>query len=120
MFCNTTDCNKLFPHSHDFVCKYLACSLDTPHHHSTVLEEANEVINGPRREAYGPVEESFKRHAQVWNAILMPKLKEEITPEEVTLMMIGLKLMRESNSHSRDNLIDLAGYTALLAKLHNE
>jgi hypothetical protein len=33
--------------------------------------------------------------------------------------MIGLKLLRESNSHSRDNLVDIAGYTALLEQIES-
>lgn len=78
-----------------------------------ILEEAKQIVEGDRREAYGPVEESFKRHAMVWSAILQPKLKSPITPEEVTLMMVGLKLMREANSSKHDNRVDIIGYILL-------
>lgn len=79
----------------------------------SVAQKAEELINGPRREAYGPVEESFQRIAQIWSGVLgIP-----VTPQQVALLMIGLKLHRESNSHSEDNLVDLVGYTLLLEKL---
>ena len=79
----------------------------------SVLQEAEQIINGPRRDAYGPVEESFVRVAAVWSAIL----KHEVTAHHVALCMAGLKLCRESNAHNLDNLIDAAGYIALAEKV---
>jgi hypothetical protein len=75
----------------------------------SVLAEAEQIINGPRRDAYGDVAESFNRIASVWSAIL----KRPVTAREVALCMIGLKLCRESNSHGRDNLVDICGYAEL-------
>ena len=82
-----------------------------------IAREAESIINGPRKQSYGPVEESFRRHAFVWTGILLPKLKEPITPEEVILMMIGLKVMREANARHRDNRVDIIGHNLLLDKL---
>lgn len=79
----------------------------------TILEEAEDIINGPRREAYGPVEESFERIARVWSGIL----GKPVTGKQVALMMIGLKVCREANSSHRDNLVDIVGYTLLTEKL---
>jgi hypothetical protein len=79
----------------------------------SVAQEADHVINGPRRQAYGPVEDSFNRIASIWSGVL----GITITGEQVSLCMIGLKLYRESNAHQRDNLVDLVGYTLLLDKL---
>jgi hypothetical protein len=79
------------------------------------LETANEIINGPRRDAYGPVEQSFANTAKVWSIIL----KTEITPLQVSMCMIALKLLREANKHSDDNLVDICGYTALAEKVKN-
>lgn len=78
----------------------------------TILEEAAEVINGPRREAYGDAKESFSRIAAVWSSIL----KHPVTARDVALCMTGLKLCRESNAHGRDNLVDAVGYLALIEK----
>lgn len=73
---------------------------------SKIVKEALKVVGGDRKEAYGPVEESFRRIAMVWSSLL----KRTVTPHEVALMMIGLKLCRETNKHSDDNLVDIVGY----------
>lgn len=80
-----------------------------------LLLEAHALINGPRREAYGPVEESFKRVASVWSAIL----QAPVTPRQVALCMAGLKLCREANAHSRDNCLDGSAYFALADQVSN-
>lgn len=78
-----------------------------------VLEEASAVITGPRREAYGPVEASFGAIASGWASIL----GIEVTPRDVALCMVWLKVVRESHSHQRDNLVDICGYAALADQL---
>lgn len=71
-----------------------------------ILEEADFLINGPRQDRYGHPLDDFGRTAQIWSAIIgFP-----ITPEQVALCMVGLKLSRECNQHHEDNLIDAAGY----------
>lgn len=42
----------------------------------------------------------------MWGAIL----GVEVTPVQVGLCMIALKISRECNMHKRDNLTDIAGY----------
>lgn len=78
-----------------------------------VLEEAGEIITGPRREAYGPVQESFGHVASAWSSIL----GRSVTPREVALCMIALKVMRDAHKPARDNLVDIAGYAALAEEL---
>ena len=87
-------------------------SLDNPEKAIpyTILREAHDIIHGPRRDAYGPPEESFDMLSQLWSAIL----KIEVSPADVALMMIALKLAREANNHQRDNLTDICGYAQLL------
>lgn len=75
----------------------------------SILAEAEAIINGPRRAAYGDAQASFERIAKVWSAVL----KSPVTAREVALCMIGLKLCRESNKAGRDNLVDICGYAAL-------
>lgn len=85
----------------------------------SILSEAQAIITGPRRESYGPVEESFERAARVWNELLFKKLKEPLVGTDVGMAMAGLKLCREANKHDRENLVDVAGYAALLDQLHS-
>ncbi|APZ81694.1 hypothetical protein NCPPB3778_72 [Rathayibacter phage NCPPB3778] len=80
----------------------------------SILKEAEELINGQRRDDYGDVQESFSRIATIWSAILLT----DVTPQQVALMMAGLKLARLASSPDhRDSYVDLAGYAALGSQL---
>ncbi len=92
--------------------------LDNEQPTKTLTQEAEELINGPRRQSYGPIEESSRRLAEAWSSLLSSKLKESITPEETMLMMVMLKLLRETQEHKRDNLVDAVGYILLAEKVH--
>ena len=79
----------------------------------SILAEAERLINGVKRDDYGPVEESFKRIAQGWSLII----GAPVTPEQVALCMVWLKVMRYCQSQTRDSAVDMAGYAGLLEKL---
>jgi hypothetical protein len=85
-------------------------SASTP----SILAEAFQIINGPRRDAYGPARESFDRIAAMWSVLL----KTTVTAAQVGQCMVAFKLAREANKHSRDNLVDIVGYTALMEELN--
>ena len=79
-----------------------------------LLEEAKMLINGPRAEQYGSALFNHERIATIWNVLLQRRLLSKITPEEVTMMMIGLKLARLSqDADQNDTWIDIIGYAAL-------
>lgn len=79
-----------------------------------LLEEAKTLINGPRAEQYGSALINHERIATIWNVLLQRKLLNKITPEEVTMMMIGLKLARLSQDvDQNDTWVDIIGYAAL-------
>ena len=78
-----------------------------------VLATADSLIHGEKREEYGGAEDSFTTIAQGWSSITASM----ITPREVALMMIWLKITREINKGKDDNLVDICGYAALAAKL---
>lgn len=82
----------------------------------SILTEADTIINGPRRDAYGSVERSFGKVAATWTGIL----GTEVTPQHVALCMIALKLHREANKSARDNRVDMVGYVALLDQICSE
>jgi hypothetical protein len=68
--------------------------------------------------SYGPVEESFDAiGARCSTVVLRKKLTVPLDGQDVALMMMSLKLCREANEHSWDNLVDLAGYAALKGQL---
>lgn len=69
-----------------------------------------------RRSEYGSPKENFQMIGKIWSAIL----DIHITPDDVALMMIGLKLAREAHKHSEDNLVDICGYALCVEELRNE
>lgn len=72
-----------------------------------------ENIYGDRQADYGSVTENFSNIARGWEIIL----KVKITPEQVGLCMIWLKMAREMNVSKRDNIVDIAGYAGCMEKL---
>lgn len=80
----------------------------------SVLMEAENIVNGPRRAAYGHPRENFGRICDLWNAYLRGRpggAAAPITPEDHALMMVLLKVARlqESPEH-RDSVVDICGY----------
>jgi len=76
-----------------------------------LLHEAAELINGKRAQEYGEPQQSFENIAKHWSLYL----KKEITPFDVGMMMILLKVSREAGGKgSRDNLVDICGYAGLI------
>jgi hypothetical protein len=127
------DCDKIgHYYDHKGVC--IRCSLsfqqispvldDTPPppptmpHAHALYEQAEDLICGDRRTAYGEVHQSFTRLAHAMTAVLLHKLKEPITKQEACLLLEALKLCRESNNPKRDNRLDGVNYWGLLEELH--
>ena len=86
----------------------------------TILQEAQAAVYGDRQADYGSVTENFQRIADYWNVTLNRKLKAPITPEEIGLCMIGVKMARQQFKPKRDNLVDGAGYFATIEKMDIE
>ena len=82
----------------------------------SVLIEAERLINGQRRQDYGGALESFTRIADLWT----PVLGMTVTPEQVALCMVQLKVARWVNGQQHDSLVDAAGYIGLIEIMGNE
>ena len=80
-----------------------------------VLKTADSLIHGDRRQAYGPVEKSFDDLAAVWSILI----GSQVTSTQAGLCLLALKLLRESYAHQFDNLVDLAGYAALIQEIYD-
>ena len=82
----------------------------------SVLAEADRIVNLDRREQYGHPYDNFEDTARIWEVILGCS----ITPEQVGLCMVGVKLAREAFAPKRDNLVDLAGYAKTVDLVREE
>ena len=83
-----------------------------------ILAEAQRIVCGARRAAYGTPEDNFKRIADLWNTYLKQRRAQgDITTGDVALMMVLMKIARlaESPAH-RDSVVDMAGYAACYAR----
>ena len=75
----------------------------------SILEEANEIVNGSRATDYGDAVESFKKISILATAMS----GEVLSPLTCCLVLKAVKLARETNVHKRDNLVDECGYAEL-------
>lgn len=84
----------------------------------TLLQEAHEIIYGDREETYGKPSKNLANIALMWEHYLQAKHGAVIvTEEDVCWMMVLLKMARQMNKHKRDNLVDAAGYIALIERM---
>lgn len=78
-----------------------------------ILEHAADVVD-ERRKAYGPPDTIMAAIAARWSLTL----GQPITPAQVTLCMIDLKLARlVRDPDYRDGVVDVIGYAALLPEV---
>ena len=82
----------------------------------SILDEAEEIVNGSRQSDYGDANESFSRIATIASVMT----GKDLSPEDCCAVMMAVKLVRESFNHKRDNLVDLCGYAELLNRLKGE
>ena len=85
----------------------------------SIFTEAEDIINGERKEEYGDAEYNFEIIAEYWTIYLD---HEDITLSGVDVghMMALLKIARMRKRHKRDNYRDAIGYLGLVAdRLYN-
>jgi hypothetical protein len=89
-----------------------------------VLQEADKLVNGLRDESYGLPHVNWGDTAEMMTAYLHAR---RLLPREVSLdahdgcmLMVCVKLAREGNKRSRDNLVDIAGYANVAERCDSE
>lgn len=76
-----------------------------------VLATAAGLISGDRHKDYGDASDDFTRTGKMWAEVLGV---EKITPEQVALCMLLVKVSRLSNTPTHaDSWVDICGYAAL-------
>lgn len=78
-----------------------------------VLQEAERLTNTDRQATYGTPYLNHLRIAQLWSAYL----EQEITPEQVAMCQVLVKVARSMESFKEDNFVDGAAYFAIACEL---
>lgn len=89
----------------------------------SILKDAELIIAGQRQEDYGDKRQNFSQIAMLWQGLLATKLQstKAITPEDVALCMIAVKMARLTKSPDHvDSLMDIAGYAGCYSLLQEE
>lgn len=80
-----------------------------------ILQVADSLTGGDRQASYGHPAIDFERTAGLWSALF----GHAVSPQEVGLAMVLLKVSREVNKHKDDNLIDMAGYVRCVEMIYD-
>ena len=81
------------------------------------LAMAEELISGDRHREYGPALAQHSRISGLWSAYL----GHDVSPVDVAMMMVLLKASRiKAGGPAGDSFIDIAGYSALGAEMHDD
>ena len=101
---------EFYPPPHPSILTMTQVSNDDLVRDKSPAKEAADLVGGARQSAYGHPLDNMERTAQIFGAILgVP-----VTAEQAALCMVGLKLARECNKHTYDNIVDIAGYAEVL------
>lgn len=88
--------------------------------HSTVLDKAKVIVYGRGERDYGHPRVNMGNTAEFWTSYLQRRGllgNNSITPRDVALMMVMVKVSREAQEFRVDNLIDIAGYTEVANRI---
>jgi hypothetical protein len=94
-----------------------------PIENPSMLQQAEATISGPRQADYGDKLANFSQIAMLWQGVLARKLGADsaITPEDVALCMIQVKVARLSHKPDHfDSILDVAGYAGCYSVLQDE
>ena len=85
-----------------------------------LLKAADHIVNGDRQRTYGHPMEHHEATAAMWSAYLgrvnhLPDLR--VRPEDVSMLFVLDKVSRVGGGDKVDNVLDIAGYAQVHAKV---
>ena len=78
-----------------------------------ILKEANNLIGGNRNDDYGDKLTNHQNIAALWSIFL----RKTITPHDVAMCMVLVKVARLMHAHKKDSYLDLAAYAAIAGEI---
>jgi hypothetical protein len=85
-----------------------------------LLNEAAELIDGPRAEQHGDMQDNHENIAELWNAFLRIR-RDPVAPltgSQVAICMALVKVARtQTGDDNPDDLRDAAGYCGIASEL---
>ena len=83
-----------------------------------ILQTACDLINGDRAKEYGDAYLNHSRIAALWTTYVRSK-PDDLTPIDVAMMLVLMKVARSIETPKDDSFIDIAGYAALAGEMAN-
>ena len=80
------------------------------------LDKAIKVVTGQRQHDYGDKYENHKNIADLWSAYL----ETEISPHDVAICMLLVKVARLKHRKTEDCYVDMAGYAAIAGEIQDK
>lgn len=81
-----------------------------------ILKTALKLTTGDRHNEYGDCIVELDRVATIWSVIF----ETDVTPNQVALAMIALKITRQMHTNKKDNWVDIAGYARIGDIVNNQ
>ena len=81
-----------------------------------ILKTALKLTTGDRHNEYGDCNVELDRVATIWSVIF----ETDVTPNQVALAMIALKITRQMHTNKKDNWVDIAGYARIGDIVNNQ
>ena len=80
-----------------------------------ILEETINIVTGQRQEDYGDKVVNHRNIADLWSSYLNKK----ISPHDVAICMLLVKVARLKNRKTKDCYVDMAGYAAIAGEIND-
>ena len=86
------------------------------------VEEALDLICGPRMQFYGPPQENLEDIASSWTPYVRRAIEAKggLDGTDVCMLMIILKAVRQVRGYHLDSVTDIAGYAELAEVLNDD
>jgi|TARA_B100000519_G_C13908975_1_gene281235 hypothetical protein len=80
-----------------------------------ILEQTIRIVTGQRQQDYGDKVVNHRNIADLWSSYLNKK----ISPHDVAICMLLVKVARLKNRKTKDCYVDMAGYAAIAGEIND-